>query len=201
MSISTRDVDFPAHSDFQSLAEHAPDIIARFDQDMHLLYINPAVEKLTSVPREELVGASADELPFPPELRNIFIKRCLRVFQTGEITDVDLLLPSPHGARHFSTRIVPVKDETGSTISVLTVSRDVTERVQSEERQRFLAEFSARLVESPDYESTLLNLANLMLEMMADGCAIDLVTPEGPPHRTTLAVKHPDIRVPEGAAI
>ena len=197
MSTSTRDVDYLAHSDFQSLAEHAPDIIARFDRDMHLLYINPAVEKLTQMPRSELVGASADQLPFPPELRSIFIKRCLRVFQTGHLAEVDLLLPSSTGARHFSTRIVPVKDEAGATVSVLTVSRDVTERVQSEERQRFLAEFSARLVESPDYESTLLNLANLMLEMMADGCAIDLVMPDGTPHRMTLAVKHPGIRVPE----
>jgi PAS domain S-box-containing protein len=197
VSTSTRDVDYLAHSDFQSLAEHAPDIIARFDRDMQLLYINPAVEKLTEMPRAELVGASADQLPFPPELRSIFIKRCLRVFQTGQLAEVDLLLPSPTGARHFSTRIVPVKDEAGVTISVLTVSRDVTERVQSEERQRFLAEFSARLVESPDYESTLLNLANLMLEMMADGCAIDLEMPDGAPHRMTLAVKHPGISVPE----
>ena len=197
MSAPTRDVDYLAHSDFQSLAEHAPDIIARFDRDMHLLYINPAVEKLTDIPRAELVGANADQLPFPPELTSIFIKRCLRVFQTGHLAEVDLLLPSPTGARHFSTRIVPVKDEAGCTVSVLTVSRDVTERVQSEERQRFLAEFSARLVESPDYESTLVNLANLMLEMMADGCAIDLASADGSPHRVTVAVKHPDIRVPE----
>jgi signal transduction histidine kinase len=90
-----------------------------------------------------------------------------------------------------------VKDEAGNTISVLTVSRDVTERVQSEERQRFLAEFSARLVESPDYESTLINLANLMLEMMADGCAIDLVAADGTLRRTTVARKHGGVRIPE----
>ncbi len=197
MSIPTRDVDYLAHSDFKTLAENAPDIIARFDRDMRLLYINPAVEKLTAVPRAEFVGGTADELPFPPELRNIFIKRCLRVFQTGQLTEVDLLLPAPTGARHFSTRIVPVKDEAGVTVSVLTVSRDVTERVHSEERQRFLAEFSARLVESPDYDSTLLNLANLMLEMMADGCAIDLAGSDGALHRMTVAVKRPETRVPE----
>ena len=197
MSISARDADNFAHSDFRILAENAPDIIARFDREMRLLYINPAIEKLTGVARAELLGGSADRLPFPPELISIFRKRCLRVFQSGQVSDVDLILPASTGARHFSTRIVPVKDEAGYTVSVLTVSRDVTERVQSEERQRFLAEFTARLVESPDYESTLINLANLMLEMMADGCAIDLVTADGALRRTTVATKHADLRIPE----
>ncbi|HET9441325.1 MAG TPA: PAS domain-containing protein, partial [Longimicrobiales bacterium] len=139
MSTTPRDADYLAHSDFKILAENAPDIIARFDREMRLLYVNPAIEKLTSAPREEMIGARAESLPFPPELINIFRKRCMRVFQTGQLSEVDLILPSPGGARHFSARIVPVKDEFGATISVLTMARDVTERVQSEERQRFLA--------------------------------------------------------------
>ena len=198
MSPLRTDADYLAQSDFRVLAENAPDIIARFDRDLRLLYINPAIEKLTGRTRDDLVGENAEDLPFPPELINIFRKRCLRVFQSGQIGDVELILPGINGARHFSTRIVPVKDESGLTVSVLTLSRDVTERVQSEERQRFLAEFSARLVESPDYESTLLNLAHLMIEIMADGCAIDLVTPDGLLHRVTLAVKHPGVHVPDG---
>jgi PAS domain S-box-containing protein len=192
------DAEILAQSDFRILAENAPDIIGRFDRDMRLLYINPAIEKLTATSRFEMVGASLDDLPFPPELINLFRKRCIRVFQTGEIEEIDLILPGISGTRHYSTRIVPMKDDAGVTVSVLTVSRDVTERVQGEERQRFLAEFSARLVESPDYESTLLNLANLMIEIMADGCAIDLAGSDGTLHRVTLATKHAGIRVPEG---
>ena len=197
MSISPRDADNFAHSDFRILAENAPDIIARFDRELRVLYVNPAIEKLTGVARSELMGDVADALPFPPELISIFRKKCLRVFQSGQVGEVDLILSGPTGARHFSTRIVPMKDEAGQTISVLTVSRDVTERVQSEERQRFLAEFSARLVESPDYESTLSNLANLMVEMMADGCAIDLAAADGTLRRSTVARKHAGVRIPD----
>ena len=197
MSTAPFDADYLAQSDFRTLAENAPDIIARFDRDMRVLYINPAIEKLTDTPRADLVGVEADQLPFPPELINIFRKRCLRVFQSGQVAEVDLILPSPTGSRHYSTRIVPVKDEYGATISVMTVSRDVTDRVQSEERQRFLAEFSARLVESPDYDATLFNLAQLLLEMMADGCAIDLTGSEGAMRRVAVATKHPGIHIPE----
>lgn len=197
MSTAPFDADYLAQSDFRTLAENAPDIIARFDREMRVVYINPAIEKLTGRDRGELVGMNADQLPFPPELISIFRKRCVRVFQTGQVADVDLIMPSPAGARHFSMRIVPVKDEFGATISVLTVSRDVTERVQMEERQRFLAEFSARLVESPDYDSTLFNLAQLMLEMMADGCAIDLAVGDGALRRVAIATKHQGIYVPE----
>jgi PAS domain S-box-containing protein len=197
VSTAPFDADYLAHSDFKTLAENAPDIIARFDRDMRLLYANPAIEKLTQGSRSDLVGLHAEELPFPPELINILRKRCLRVFHSGQVADVDLVMPTPFGARHFSTRIVPVKDELGTTVSVMTVSRDVTERVESEERQRFLAEFTARLVESPDYDSTLQNLTQLMLETMADACAIDLAIHEGAPRRVTSAAKHAGVRIPE----
>ena len=191
------DADYLAHSDFKILAENAPDIIARFDRDMRVVYINPAVERLTGGSRADMVGRRVDELPFPPELVNLFRKRCLSVFESGQLADVDLIMPGLLGARHYSTRIVPVKDEVGSTVSVITVSRDVTERVQAEERQRFLAEFSGRLVESPDYDSTLHNLAQLMLEMIADACAIDLTGTDGALRRVTLASKRADIHVPD----
>src|SRR5688500_11259765 len=162
---------------------------------MRLLYVNPAIEKLINGSRADLVGLHADDLPFPPELINILRKRCLRVFHSGQVADVDLIMPTPLGARHFSTRIVPVNDEVGLTASVITVSRDVTERVESEERQRFLAEFTARLVESPDYDSTLYNLTHLMLETLADACAIDLMTQDGSLRRVTTADKKPGIRI------
>lgn len=197
MSTLSADTDYLAQSDFRTLAEHAPDIIARFDRDMRVLYINPAIENLTSTARADLVGRGVEELPFPPELVSLFSKRCLRAFETGEVSEVDLIMPAPQGARHYSTRIVPVKDETGATISIITVSRDVTERVESEERQRFLAEFSARLVEAPDYELTLQNLANLMLEMMADACAIDLTQPDGTLRRVTIATKDSNLHIPD----
>jgi PAS domain S-box-containing protein len=197
VSTAPFDADYLAHSDFKILAENAPDIIARFDRDMRLLYANPAIEKLIDGSRADLVGLHADELPFPPELINILRKRCLRVFHSGQVADVDLIMPTPFGARHFSTRIVPVKDELGLTISVITVSRDVTERFESEERQRFLAEFTARLVESPDYDSTLYNLTQLMLETLADACAIDLTMLDGSLRRVTTAEKKPGTRIPE----
>jgi signal transduction histidine kinase len=54
-------------------------------------------------------------------------------------------------------------------------------------------------VETPEYESTLIKLAQLMVEIMCDGCAIDLHMGEGGLHRVTVAAKHNGIRLPDAA--
>ena len=199
-SVSTAHLgaDYLADNDFTTLAESAPDLIARFDRDLRVLYINRSIEEITGTAPAAVMGNLIDELPFPPEVLNIFRKRCLRVFETAETSNVDLIIPTLAGARHFQTRIVPAKDEQGETVTVLTISRDHTERVQWEERQRFIAQFSARLNESPDYGATLQNLAQMMLEILADGCAIDVPAGEQAGPRLAVASKQANIDIPHG---
>jgi PAS domain S-box-containing protein len=57
-------------------------------------------------------------------------------------------------------------------------------------RLTFLAEASALLASSLDYEETLTRLAELVVPDLADWCAIDMVGPDGSIHR--LAVSHQD---------
>lgn len=67
---------------------------------------------------------------------------------------------------------------------------DITDRKEMEEATRFLADASALLTSSVDYETTLGNLARLAVPRIADWCAIDIRDERGSIRR--LAVAHID---------
>lgn len=60
----------------------------------------------------------------------------------------------------------------------------------AQESARFLSEVARRVTESLDYESTLTNLAHVVVPRFADWCAVDVVNPEGRLER--LSVAHSD---------
>ena len=98
--------------------------------------------------------------------------------------------------RHWRSNYTPViiGDE---VVGVLAVGEDITERKLAEaERARalgqatFLSEVSTLLDSSLDYETTLQNLASVVVANVADWCAIDMLEPDGTLRH--VAVAHPD---------
>jgi PAS domain S-box-containing protein len=81
-------------------------------------------------------------------------------------------------------------DDAGNPVSVLSLVEDVTSRRQAESSLRFLAEASAILASSLDYEKTLSTLAHLVVPRYADWCAIDMVAEDG--SLQSLVVVHND---------
>lgn len=73
---------------------------------------------------------------------------------------------------------------------LITVWKNVTERRQGEEAQRYLSEASAILGGSLDYESTLGALARLVIPDLADWCRVDMLEHDG--SLRLLAVTHSD---------
>ncbi|APR78689.1 Serine phosphatase RsbU, regulator of sigma subunit protein [Minicystis rosea] len=53
------------------------------------------------------------------------------------------------------------------------VQVDVTDRARAEQARRILSEVTATLIESLDFDVTLRNLARIVVQHLADGCAID----------------------------
>ena len=74
----------------------------------------------------------------------------------------------------------------------LILADDVTERERVEEEHRFLAEASAILGSSLDYEVTLPSLARLAVPYLGDACVIDLLDEQDVVRRTALAHADPE---------
>jgi PAS domain S-box-containing protein len=87
-------------------------------------------------------------------------------------------------------KAAPLLDEEGTVEATIMIIEDVTERKRVELQNVFLAQASAALASSLDYEQTLRNVAELAVPDVADWCAVDLADARG--DRRTVAVAHVD---------
>ena len=51
-------------SSFRALVENAPEVIVWFDGDLHVAYVNPAIERVMGTAAESLVGKTSHDRAF-----------------------------------------------------------------------------------------------------------------------------------------
>ena len=154
-----------------TISERAPDIITRYDAELRHIYVNPAMAAASGRDPSEYLGRTAAEVGEPPELVEFWTPRIRQVFETGEPVEVEFDYPSPRGTLCLESRIVPEFDAEGRVVTVLAVTRDVTEhrRAEAGQRQRQKMEAVSRLAGGVAHEvnnqmTVILGLAELMRE-------------------------------------
>jgi len=139
--------------EFKALVENAPDIIARFDQDYNCIYVNPAVERELGICREEFVLKNKHILGMPEgEASRMLQQDVLKmVFDSQEEKNIYTYYLTNQGKKYFYTRIVPEFTIDGNIETVLSITRDITDRRMAEEVLRKTKEQYQKLVEQlPD---------------------------------------------------
>lgn len=162
-----------AEESYRTLVENVPDVIARFDPQLRHLYVSPAVQSVTGRPARDHVGKTNQEMGMPSELTEPWDGALRRVFASGRPERVEFALVAAEGTRHFDCRLVPEPGPAGTIPSVLTVSRDVTDRwlaYEAEQRARFVAdalrEATVALTRSLDRETVLTTLLDRLRRMV-----------------------------------
>ncbi len=157
--------------EYRALVEHAPDIIERFDRQGRHLYVNPAIERVTGKPPSEFIGKTNREVGISEPNLSLWESTLSRVFEMGQEEQLEFSIATTQGLKYYQTRLVPELERGGNLISVLGISRDITDHKlalealqESEQRFRHLAEninevfwmvtlnSSKRLYVSPAYE-------------------------------------------------
>lgn len=113
---------------FQALVENAPDIIVRIDRNMRYLYANPAIELLTEVPAEQIIGKPYYEIKFGGKGHILFQESVQTVFKTGQGIRYESEYSNTNGVRCYQTHLVPEFRGDGSVETVLGISRDITKQ-------------------------------------------------------------------------
>lgn len=120
-----------------TLIESIPDFIARFDSEGRHLYISPSIERAFGLQADRVVGRTHREFPTrgaSVELDERLLAGVRQAFEQGVPNSAEMVWPTERGERVFEVRRIPERDEHGKVVSVLGITRDVTERREAEKR-------------------------------------------------------------------
>lgn len=175
---------------YRLVVEHAMDLISLIDMKGTIIFASPSWKRITGFTPEEAVYKNAFSFIHPQDLA--ITKEGMAKALKGEVATVeeyrlkhkngDWIIMEGSGSAVF--------DEKGKPLFIVTISRDITERKQAEERQKFLEAVSSKLVTSFDNFLTLQDIAKLIISHIADYCRIAIVDDTG--HIREIAVRHSD---------
>src|SRR5262249_19077249 len=111
--------------EFRTLAEHSPDLIARFDLVGRLRYVNPAGAHLLGLPSDQGIGRTVADLGVPLNVALPLDQAARDVVASGAPRTFDVDIPSHDGQRHsLHVRVVPELTEDGAVQSALAIATD-----------------------------------------------------------------------------
>ena len=119
--------------ELRTLIDTSPDPMARYDRELRHTYANPAAQQLSGLSEKELLGRTNRELGDPDEFVLDWESALRQVLRTGEAAEREFGVVIGGKRRFLHTRFVPEVGEIGEVLSVLAVSRDLTERRRIEE--------------------------------------------------------------------
>jgi PAS domain S-box-containing protein len=176
---------------YRFLAETIPQIVWTAQPDGSVDYYNERWYEYTGLTLDQTQGWGWDAVLHPNDVQPC-LDRWKQSVETGEIYEIEYRFrrASDGQYRWHLGRALPLRDGDGKIVKWFGTGTDIDDHKRSEEAQRFLAEASAVLVASLDYEATLAALARLIVPTLADWCTIDMITDERTIRR--LAVAHQD---------
>lgn len=123
-----------------NLIESLPDIIVRLDPALCHLYVSPSLTRITGLSSEAFLGKSHRELGMDETAVNTWEAAANRLLATGEKQVIEFSSPTLEGIRTFEAVLSPewTKPQAGTSktevASILCISRDITERKQTEQQ-------------------------------------------------------------------
>lgn len=176
---------------FEQILEIAADAIVTVDETQDIVHFNRGAEQMFGYAAAEVLGTPLDRLL--PERFRAAHEGYVRAF--GRSAETARLMGhrrEVYGLRKSGAEfpaeasILKIQRADGRFLYTALV-RDVTDRKAAEQRQRFLADMSALLASSLEYESTLASLIRLPVPVLADACVIDVVQESGALRRLAYA--------------
>jgi PAS domain S-box-containing protein len=202
-----------------SIFQTIPDGITILDSTGQIIAANKAAERILRLTRSDIVErdyndpswliTTVEGHPFPED-RLPFV----RVMQTGEpVYGIEHAISHADGTRTMlSINASPLFGAEGQIINIIAAFSDITERKQTEDervqlvqeqaaravaensqqKSAFLAQVSAVLSSSLEYEQTLQSVAKLAVPYFADWCSVDLLNDDRTIGRVAVAHSDPE---------
>jgi PAS domain S-box-containing protein len=171
----------------------AIDCIVMIDEAGKVLEFNPAAERTFGYRREDVVGKPMVDFIVPPDLRDAHRAGLARYLATGETRVLGKRIElRGHRANgdDFPVELTILRVEQPGAAIFAAYLRDLTEQARLERDRLLLLGVSDILAASLDHEETLRNLSHVLVPVLADWYAIDMLDARGELRR--LEVSHRD---------
>jgi PAS domain S-box-containing protein len=182
---------------FSGIISISADAIISIDGEQRITLFNNGAEQIFGYSKSEAIGAPLDILI--PDRFRIAHRQHVERFAGGteiarrmgeQLTTIAIAGLRKNG-EEFPAEAAISKLRVGEKALLTVALRDITERKRIEKEQQFLAEVSVVLSASLDSEQTLSSLARLVVQNVADWCAIDVVDEHGNLSRLKVASADP----------
>jgi len=126
---------------FRSVFASSGDGIHAYDADSRVTLWNPAMERISGVPSDEIVGRSLFEaFPFLEQIAEADAIRETIQGKTAALSEMPYDMPEIDRKGWFESTHFPLRDAQGQVVGGLGMIRDITERKRAEEEHRRLSE-------------------------------------------------------------
>jgi diguanylate cyclase (GGDEF)-like protein/PAS domain S-box-containing protein len=136
--ISARRADEARMRQLSSALEQTADVVLVTDRAGIIEYVNPAFEEITGYSLREASGKPADFLRSGEHETDSFQSMWDRVL-AGEVFGDVLINRKKDGSLYFQeTTVTPLKDEQGEILNLVFTGKDLSERMEAQERLQYL---------------------------------------------------------------
>ena len=122
-----------------SAVEQTADAVVITDRHGIVQYVNPAYEQVTGYSRQEVLGKNASVVK-SGEHGKSFYEEMWRTILAGQVFRGTMVNRRKDGSLYYEEKTIsPLKEAGGDIVRFVSTGKDITQRLQSEERLRHLA--------------------------------------------------------------
>jgi PAS domain S-box-containing protein len=157
---------------YRTLAEASRDLIFLIGRDDQVYYVNSYAAAILHLPADQIIGKKRSSL-FSGEMGRHQAEGLRRVLETGKAERNEGAMEISGILHWFDHYLMPIADTQGTVVSVLGVSRDITDRKQTEDAFRKSKERYRSMFENTGTataiieENTIISLVNGEFERLS----------------------------------
>ncbi len=177
-----------------AILEATPDFVGIADAQARALFLNSGGRQLTGIANEDLTGLKIPDFHPNWAARRVLDEGLPGAIRDGLWTGESALIAGDGEEIPVSQVILAHRGPGGEVDYFSTIMRDITDRKQTEDAQRFLLEASRAFSGSLEADAVLKSITELVVPEWADYCVIDLVADDGNIERVALAHRDPELQ-------